>query len=248
MDRSGSRADQQPARLSRNGEDWSLQLAEAQVPVKVVRRPRRSVGLTMRDGRLQISVPWHYPMAELPQVLRAKADWILRHWQAQQQTQPPALADGIPLRWLGEPRILRLDSGRGLRDTGEELWLGVPAGASPEELATRLTRHYQVAARADFAIRLQRLAPEIGVPVPPFKLSGARARWGSCSRQGSVRLNWRLMLLPAPLVDYVVAHELAHLIEFNHSPRFWAVVARAVPDWAVRRKALNQLGPKAFAW
>ena len=87
---------------------------------------------------------------------------------------------------------------------------------------------------AEFALR-------IGVPVPPVGLTQARTRWGSCSARG-IRLHWRLLHLPAELIDYVVAHEVAHCVHMNHSPRFWALVGQVVPDLAARRARLRQLG------
>lgn len=79
-------------------------------------------------------------------------------------------------------------------------------------------------------------------------LSSARSRWGSCSASGGVRLNWRLMQAPPAVIDYVVIHELAHLAELNHSPRFWAIVAAHCPDWKVRRDWLKQHGNRLLGW
>ena len=84
----------------------------------------------------------------------------------------------------------------------------------------------------EFASRLPREAPHV-------KLSNARGEWGSCNSRGEIRLNWRLVQLPAPLADYVVAHEVAHLVELNHSPRFWAVVESLLPGHAERRRSLG---------
>ena len=96
-------------------------------------------------------------------------------------------------------------------------------------------------ARRVFAERLARYALQIGIPAPPLRLSAARTRWGSCSHHGGISLNWRLILMPLPVVDYVVAHELAHLKEMNHSPGFWSVVEQLCPDWRARRLELRQL-------
>lgn len=79
-------------------------------------------------------------------------------------------------------------------------------------------------------------------------LSSAKSRWGSCTALGDIRLNWRLMQAPPQVIDYVVIHELAHLAELNHSPRFWAIVAAACPDWKTHRLWLKQNGPALFAW
>ena len=85
---------------------------------------------------------------------------------------------------------------------------------------------------AHFAARLARTAP-------PVKISNARSEWGSCNHKGEIRLNWRLAQLPTELADYVVAHEIAHLVELNHSARFWAVVEALMPGHAARRRALD---------
>ena len=77
---------------------------------------------------------------------------------------------------------------------------------------------------------------------PPLSLTSARTRWGSCSRRSGIRLNWRLIHAPLPLIDYVLAHELAHLKEMNHTARFWTEVGRLYPDWQVARRDLRSFG------
>jgi predicted metal-dependent hydrolase len=91
-----------------------------------------------------------------------------------------------------------------------------------------------------FAERLAIHAPRLGVAVPPLRLSSARTRWGSCSHHGGISLNWRLVFMPIAVIDYVVCHELAHLKEMNHSPRFWSVVGQLCPDWRRLRLELRQ--------
>ena len=90
-----------------------------------------------------------------------------------------------------------------------------------------------------FQMRINEFAPLMGVQISALSLSQARTRWGSCTSNGHVRLNWRLVHLPESLVDYVIVHELAHLKEMNHSPRFWAVVESIYPDHQAARKALR---------
>jgi predicted metal-dependent hydrolase len=90
-----------------------------------------------------------------------------------------------------------------------------------------------------FCERTTLYARKLGVAVPRVSLSSARTRWGSCSEKGGIRINWRLIHLPLTLIDYVVAHELAHLIEMNHSQRFWAVVASVYPEWRAARRELK---------
>jgi len=82
----------------------------------------------------------------------------------------------------------------------------------------------------------------LAVVPPPLSLSAARTRWGSCSTRSGIRLNWRLLHFPLPVIDYVVVHELAHLREMNHSPRFWAIVSGVCPNWQALRVELRVLG------
>ena len=91
--------------------------------------------------------------------------------------------------------------------------------------------------------RVALYAGRMGVSPAQIKITGAKTRWGSCSAKGNLNFSWRLMLADAREIDYVVVHELAHLREMNHSPRFWAVVEAALPDYRERRKSLTARFP-----
>ena len=93
-----------------------------------------------------------------------------------------------------------------------------------------------------FKQRIAIYAQALNLPVPPFRLSRAKTRWGSCNSRGIIHLNWRLIQMPLHLVDYVVAHELSHLIEMNHSARFWKLVESAYPEYLIARKELKEYG------
>lgn len=93
-----------------------------------------------------------------------------------------------------------------------------------------------------FNKRVEWYANMLGVPAPSVRLSRAKTRWGSCNSHGVIRLNWRLIQMPIHLVDYVVAHELAHLIEMNHSPVFWHLVKSIFPDYQAARLELKTFG------
>ena len=90
-------------------------------------------------------------------------------------------------------------------------------------------------AKAELPPLLERYAARMGVRPRGMRVTSARTRWGSCSSKGTVCFSWRLMRMPEEFVEYVVVHELAHLREMNHGPRFWAVVASVLPDWRARR-------------
>lgn len=214
-------------------------------PVDLVlrRSGRRSFALQVDHRGARVAVPLRTPLGEVERFVRSHGRWLLDRLQAHAAASPiPALevVDGATLPLFGRPLTLRLQAGRGSRwralaDGGEELVL--PAAADP---LRALLRALRARALAWYRGRVEEYCHRLGVPVPALRLSNARTRWGSCSSRSGIRLHWRLIHLPPALIDYVVAHEVAHLLEMNHSPRFWAVVERLYPDWRRARAALRQ--------
>jgi len=152
------------------------------------------------------------------------------------------VVEGATVPLLGRRLTLRLREGRitrwrALADDTEELLL--PTAVDP---LRALLRALQARALAWYRGRVEEYCHRLTVPVPAVRLSSARTRWGSCSSRSGIRLHWRLIHLPPALIDYVVAHEVAHLLEMNHSPRFWSVVESLYPDYSAARKALRQAG------
>jgi predicted metal-dependent hydrolase len=121
------------------------------------------------------------------------------------------------------------------------LWVGLPADAPGSDLRALVTAWLQQQAHSLFEQRLNLYASPLGVRWSRLSLSNARTRWGSASSSGQIRLNWRLLQLPLPVIDYVVAHELSHLRVMDHSPRFWQTVATVMPDYAARRAELKKV-------
>ena len=132
---------------------------------------------------------------------------------------------------------------RSLKDTRIGIiglgYVGLPLAAGPEQIRDAVQSWLQRQARRIFEERCGHFAPQLGVRVKKLSLSSAQTRWGSASADGSIRLNWRLVHFAMPSIDYVVAHELAHLREMNHSPRFWDVVRSVLPDYEVARGSLK---------
>ena len=126
------------------------------------------------------------------------------------------------------------------RQLGQALHVAARTG-SPPELRTNVIDWLRHQARAVFTERVAEYAPRLDVLPPPLGLSNARTQWGSCNARGRVLLNWRLIHVPLHLVDYVVAHELAHLREMNHSSRFWTLVEKAYPGCRAARVELNRV-------
>lgn len=228
-----------PAALER-----SLHLEGLELPYSLRRSRRRTVGMQVDERGLRVSAPGGLPLSRVEEVIRENAAWIRKKLgEAAERAADRRLSihHGALLPILGEDWQVRIEAGANRARWGEgHVILGLREGAEP---APVLTRALQRRALEIFEERLHHYGGHLGQPLPPLRLSGARTRWGSCSRLSGIRLNWRLIHLPLTLIDYVTAHELAHLVEMNHSPRFWAVVESLYPDWRAARAELKALGP-----
>lgn len=208
----------------------------------VRRRGRRGVGLRVDEGGLTVSAPASLPLAKIEAVVRESERWVLgklREWSGR---QVPAMswAQGAALPYLGTPLTLRIaEAARGrVERVGEWLWAHMPPGAGGDRLRRAVVDWYRLEARAYLGGRIEALSAAAGIAPPRLIISGALSRWGSCNTRREVRLAWRLLKAPAPLVDYVVCHELAHLRHMDHSSAFWAEVERQCPDYRARRREL----------
>jgi predicted metal-dependent hydrolase len=154
------------------------------------------------------------------------------------------LADGATLSYLGGAITLRLHALRtkhiSFDSASAELTLHTPYGGNEKKLKEQIRAWYHAEAKRLFAERLPVYADKLGVSYTSLTLSSAKTQWGSCSTEGNIRLNWRLMHFSLPLIDYVIAHELAHRVEMNHSPRFWAALESIYPQCQAARKDLRR--------
>jgi predicted metal-dependent hydrolase len=201
---------------------------------------RRRLSMTIDERGLRIGAPRLLPVSAIEEFVLAHGDWVLQKLDehAMRHTQRHiAIRDGAVFPLLGGEARVRVTAGsnRALWD-GDQLVLAAKADADLDALARR---GLQRRALEVFTERMAAAADVAGYRTPALALSSARSRWGSCSRQTGIRLNWRLIHLPMALIDYVVAHELAHLVEMNHSPRFWVEVERLCPDWRAARRELK---------
>lgn len=226
--------------------ECSWRLGDRTVPYTLVRSQRRTVGLRIDHRGLRVGAPLKARPGDIETMLREHAAWIvekLSAWQEKPSGQDFILTDGQTIPLLGQPCTVQILEGSNRvfwHKDDQRLSLLPRPGTDPLALLEHALR---AKAREHFKARLAFFSQAMALQPPPLSLSSARTRWGSCSRTG-IRLNWRLIHLPPDVVDYVVVHELAHLREMNHSPRFWAVVESAYPDWQLARKRLRQLAPE----
>jgi predicted metal-dependent hydrolase len=227
-----------------------IQLGPHSLEFELRRSTRRSIGFMIDDAGLRVTAPKRITLAEIDNAIRAKQRWILSKLEergerrALRQEKPPVQwVDGAQLPFLGQDITLRLEAAARshcMYDAEAKLLrVGVVQGLQEWQLKERVKIWYRDEALRIFAERLAHYAPLLGVNYTALTLSSAGTRWGSCTVGGSIRLNWRLVHFSLPLIDYVVAHELAHLREMNHSPRFWATVESVYPDYDGAKEALR---------
>lgn len=238
--------------LAANETPRTIALGERIVPYVLRRARRRTIGLTIDHRGLRVGAPPRASLQEVEALIRQHRAWVeqkLDEWRSRRRPEALAIVDGARLPMLGEALQIRLAQGsnRALWSVHGELTLTLCL-RSPDDAGRLLEKALRERARTLFAQRLAHYAQQLALPVPPLALSAARTRWGSCSARSGIRLNWRLIHFPRDIVDYVVAHELAHLREMNHSPRFWAVVAQLYPDYQAARGELRRLAAHCPQW
>ncbi|MDK9713397.1 MAG: M48 family metallopeptidase [Sulfuritalea sp.] len=201
----------------------------------------KRLSMTIDERGLRIGAPHRIALTEIEAFVQGHGEWVLRKLgELAHATQPRHLTikDGARLPLLdGDAEVRVLPGANRVRWIANVLVLE----ARPEaDLAQLATRALQKRALAHFAGRLAHYTGQLDLAVPRLALSSAHTRWGSCSKDSGIRVNWRLIHLPTHLGDYVVAHEVAHLLEMNHSARFWSVVGSLYPDWKAARSELKQ--------
>ncbi len=218
------------------------------IEYRLRRARRRTIGFQIDDDGLTISAPRWVTLREIEAAIAEKSRWIhtkQREWHAwREKRRLPAVvfADGAVLPYLGAPLTLRLRAEVGasrLDDGAAELHLALPASAAETQIRDAVQAWLQGEALRIFEERIARFADRIGPKYAGWRLSSARSQWGSCTHDGRVRLNWRLVHFPLPVIDYVVAHELAHLQELNHSPRFWKALEQLLPGFEAARDEIK---------
>ncbi len=219
----------------------SIVIGSQTVAYQLRRSQRRTIGLAIDHRGLRVGAPTRARLGDIESLIRQHGQWVLDKlaaWRERPTPNTQEITDGTIIPLLGEPLTIALTSlGRARWQFGPQtLYLQPTATASPAQVLEQALRDK---ARAVFAERLAIHAPRLGVAVPPLRLSSAKTRWGSCSHHGGISLNWRLVYMPLAVIDYVVCHELAHLKEMNHSPRFWSVVEQLCPDWRKLRLELR---------
>ena len=226
----------------------TIALGDRIVPYVLRRAKRRTIGLSIDHRGLRVGAPARASLREVESLILHHSDWVaqkLDEWRTRRRPEALQIVDGLRLPLLGASLEIRLALGSNRALWNEHGPADLPILTlclrSPVDAPHVLEKALREKARRLFAERLAHYAAQLGITVPPLTLSSARTRWGSCNLKTGIRLNWRLIHFPPHVVDYVVAHELAHLREMNHSARFWAIVGHYCPDYRNARSELKNL-------
>ncbi len=235
-------------------EEGTVHFGDSAIHFQVVRRPRRKKTLEITvdsPGVVTVAAPVETPRDDIESTVLKRAKWIMRHNGTSEQAPPHRrFVSGESLQYLG--RAVRLS----VRTTDAKAvtirfhhWqfdVEVPCSLSGDErrdaTRTAFEQWYRDRAAQKLPDRVDRVAGLLGVRPKGILIRDQRKRWASCSPDGTLRFNWRVIMAAPALIDYLVAHELAHLKVRGHSADYWAVVAQAIPDYQRRRERLRELG------
>jgi predicted metal-dependent hydrolase len=212
-------------------------------------RARRPRVVVSDEGTVEVVLPHRMSVRHARPLVAEKRPWIertLRRFEQARAATPVRLEDGGVVSYLGEELSLRVrvEPGRvrpHVARRGAALEVAV-AEPGPEALRDALERWYRRRARAEIAPRLEAACRRSGRRAGPLSIRAQRTRWASCSSSGTMSFNWRLLLAPGAILDYVVEHEVAHLEVPDHSPRFWALVEKRCPEYREHERWLRRNG------
>ena len=194
---------------------------------------------------LTVVIPRSYKSDQIPDLLKEKERWIsgklARYGHIQQSGNNKSLKNSDIVPYLGRDLkvVTRRSEGTIERVNIERNRLVVNLAAGNNRLNLLLERWYRMQAAQLIEEKANKMSTRMGLKYDRLAIRGQKTRWGSCSQKGNLNFNWKLLMVPEPVIDYVIIHELAHLKEMNHTKRFWQLVEQYCPQWRNHRKWLK---------
>jgi hypothetical protein len=220
-----------------------MEINSHQVPVHFRRHHRaRSYLLRLRsDKTVMVTLPRRGSMEFARQFAASRKSWLEKQWRIMESRRLPPAILGAGMELLFRGRAVTLAT----RQEVDGFYIGVDGiwfrlAAPVDNLRPAVEQHLRGLARQELTLRAVELARACAVPMRRVVVRNQKTRWGSCSRKGTISLNWRLIQVPEYVRDYIILHELMHLRQLNHSPRFWAEVEKVCPDYRAAEAWLKQ--------
>ena len=222
---------------------------------EVIRTERRKTAdIRVEDGAVSVVVPIDLPVERIDSLLKDKRKWIKEKIVLHRQAQPVSekqFVSGEAFSYLGRNYRLKVEKGvfQPVRLLQGRLVVTVPQGKDqPHVIRNALIRWYKRQAEQKLREKVDRYAPVVGVEPTGVGIKSFKSRWGSCTAKGRLEFNWRVMMAPASVVEYVVIHELCHLKHHDHSADFWSAVSRVLPNYMVSKDWLKDNELRLTAW
>ncbi len=200
----------------------------------LVRSPRKTISLHVSRGDILVRAPLRTPQSHILALIQHRLDWARE--RRHRYVAPAAISPNMPLLWHGETRVL------GTPDCPFSAVPGPRVRDPRAWIRRQLINQYRTRALDYFNDRSAYWASQLGVQIGQVSVRDYRGRWGSCSHRGDLAFNWRLMMAPPAVADYVCVHEVCHRLHMNHSAAFWAAVSSLCPDWKQHRHWLHEHG------
>jgi len=234
-----------------NERTYHVQYGDTTIEYILAYAPRKTLAISVEpDLQVKVTAPTDTELTTVESRVRQRAPWILRQQRELEQylptTPPRQYISGETHRYLGRQYRLKVAEAEEetVKLTRGYLHVWTPDKTDTAHVWQLLEGWYHTQAQRVFRERLAAMLPRfqhLGIAQPALAIKSLRARWGSCTTAGAISLNLKLMQVPKSCIDYVIIHELCHLVEHNHSRRFYALLDRVMPDWRERRRRLNEV-------
>ena len=210
------------------------------------RSKRKTLALFIRNGEVEVRAPLKARQRDIDKFVTSKEKWIADKLAAsaelQEQREAFKLNYGDMVLYHGKSYPIAAQPGNQVGFDDDRFYM--PPHLTSEQIKYACVQIYRMLAKRDLTNKVLDFAKQMEVMPSAIKINGAKTRWGSCSGKKSLNFSWRLIMAADDVIDYVVTHELAHIIEMNHSKRFWAIVESLLPDYKERQKRLKDLEKK----
>jgi len=212
----------------------------------LTRSKRKTVALYIRNGGLEVRAPLKVSKHDIDRFVVSKENWIkdrlTRSKEQLTRRENFSLDYGDLITYRGKQYPVAEKICNGLGFDGKQFYIS--PGLQPEQIKAACIQIYRTLAKHDLTEKTLNFAKKMSVVPSVVKINGAKTRWGSCSSKRSLNFSWRLIMAEEEVIDYVIVHELAHILEMNHSEQFWAIVEKVLPDYRKRKAKLKQLHQK----